>query len=114
VFIALYTALEERRYDLAVMRALGASPGKLFGLLMAEGVVLALLGALIGLGLGHALTSAFGVWLEYQQHGAVTGLEWRPDELWVLAVALGVGVVAALLPAWRAYRTDVSRTLAQA
>jgi ABC-type lipoprotein release transport system permease subunit len=26
---------------------------------------------------------------------------------------LGVGVIAALVPAWRAYRTDVSRTLAQ-
>ena len=34
VFIALYTALEERRYDLAVMRTLGASPGRLFGLLL--------------------------------------------------------------------------------
>lgn len=32
VFIALYTALEERRYDLAVMRTLGASPRRLFGL----------------------------------------------------------------------------------
>jgi putative ABC transport system permease protein len=113
VFIALYTALEERRYDLAVMRALGASPARLFGLLMAEGVALALLGALIGLGLGHALASVFGVWLESEQRGAVTGLAWRSDEVWVLAVALGVGVVAALLPAWRAYRTDVSRTLAQ-
>jgi putative ABC transport system permease protein len=113
VFIALYTALEERRYDLAVMRTLGASRGKLFGLLMAEGVVLSLLGAAIGLGLGHLLASALGAWLETQQHPAVTGLEWRPEELWLVAVALGVGVLAALLPAWRAYRTEVSRTLAQ-
>jgi putative ABC transport system permease protein len=113
VFIALYTALEERRYDLAVMRTLGASPGKLFGLLMTEGVVLALLGALIGVALGHALTSALGAWLRAQQHYPVTGLEWRPEELWLIVVALGVGVIAALLPAWRAYRTDVSRTLAQ-
>jgi putative ABC transport system permease protein len=113
VFIALYTALEERRYDLAVMRTLGASPGKLFGLLMTEGVVLALLGALIGVALGHALASALGAWLQAQQHYPVTGLEWRPEELWLVVVALGVGIIAALLPAWRAYRTDVSRTLAQ-
>ena len=113
VFIALYTALEERRYDLAVMRTLGASPGKLFGLLMLEGAGLALLGALIGLALGHALTAVLGVWLESQQQYPVTGLEWRPEELWLVGVALGVGLIAALLPAWRAYRTDVSRTLAQ-
>ena len=113
VFIALYTALEERRYDLAVMRTLGASPGKLFGLLMTEGVVLAVLGALIGVALGHALASALGALLRAQQHYPVTGLEWRPEELWLIVVALGVGITAALLPAWRAYRTDVSRTLAQ-
>jgi putative ABC transport system permease protein len=113
VFIALYTALEERRYDLAVMRTLGASPGKLFGLLMGEALALSLLGALIGLALGHALTSALGVWLEAQQHYPVTGLQWRTEELWLLVVAVAVGLGAAFLPAWRAYRTDVSRTLAQ-
>jgi putative ABC transport system permease protein len=113
VFIALYTALEERRYELAVMRTLGASRGKLFGLLVMEGAVLALLGALIGLALGHTLASILGAWLESQQQYPVTGLEWRPEEFWLLGVALGVGLVAALLPAWRAYRTDVSRTLAQ-
>jgi len=113
VFIALYTALEERRYDLAVMRALGGSPGRLFGLLMTEGIVLAVLGAAIGLGVGHLLAAAMGAWLESQQQYPVSGLEWRQEELWVLAVALGVGLVAALLPAWRAYRTDVSSTLAR-
>jgi putative ABC transport system permease protein len=113
VFIALYTALEERRYDLAVMRTLGASPGKLFGLLMSEGIALSLLGALIGIGVGHALAYALGVWLQSQHSHPVTGLEWRAEELWLVGVALAVGVIAALLPAWRAYRTDVSRTLAQ-
>jgi putative ABC transport system permease protein len=113
VFIALYNALEERRYDLAVMRTLGASPRRLFGLLMLEGVVLALLGALLGLLVGHGLAAALGVWLETQQHYPVSGLEWRPKELWLVGVALAVGVVAAALPAWRAYRTDVSRTLAR-
>jgi putative ABC transport system permease protein len=114
VFIALYTALEERRYDLAVMRTLGASRAKLFGLLMAEGIALAVIGGLLGLALGHLLAEALGVWLESAQQPGVRGLEWRPEEFWVLAVALSVGIVAAALPAFRAYRTEVSRTLAQA
>ena len=112
VFIALYTALEERRYDLAVMRSLGASPRRLFGLLLLEGVALALLGALIGIALGHAFAELLGAWLRNQQHYPVSGLAWRTEELWLVGASLGVGFVAALLPAWRAYRTDVSRTLA--
>jgi putative ABC transport system permease protein len=113
VFIALYTALEERRYDLAVMRTLGASPGRLFGLLMTEGVVLSLAGALLGVLLGHALASLLGVWLESEHQYAISGLQWRSEELWVVGIALAVGILAAFLPAWRAYRTDVSHTLAR-
>ena len=114
VFIALYTALEERRYDLAVMRTLGASPGRLFGLLLFEGLLLAALGALGGLILGHLLAAGLGLWLQAAQQPAVSGLAFQVEELWVVLGALAVGGVAALLPAWRAYRTDVSRTLAQA
>jgi len=113
VFIALYTALEERRYDLAVMRTLGASPARLFGLLLFEGLLLALAGALGGVILGHLLAAALGAWLQAAGQPAVSGLAFRVEELWIVLGALAVGGVAALLPAWRAYRTDVSRTLAQ-
>jgi putative ABC transport system permease protein len=113
VFIALYSALEERRYDLAVMRTLGASPGRLFGLLLFEGLLLSFLGALLGFILGHVFAAGLGAWLETAQQPAVTGLVFKIEEIWVLAVALAVGAAAALIPAWRAYRTDVSRTLAQ-
>jgi putative ABC transport system permease protein len=112
VFIALYTALEERRYDLAVMRALGASPSRLFGLLLLEGALLALAGALLGLALGHGFTSMLGAWLESAQQPSVTGRGFHVEELWLVGIAVAIGVLSALIPAWRAYRTDVSRTLA--
>jgi putative ABC transport system permease protein len=113
VFIALYNALEERRYDLAIMRALGARPRKLMALLLFEGLLLALIGAAIGILLGHALTEALGYALKRAHQPEVTGWVWSVSELWLVAIALGVGVIAALVPAWRAYRTDIAATLAR-
>lgn len=113
VFIALYNALEERRYDLAIMRALGAGPRKLMALLLFEGLLLALIGAAVGLLLGHALTEVLGFALKRAKQPEVTGWVWNMGELWLVAIALAVGVIAALLPAWRAYRTDIAGTLAR-
>jgi len=113
VFIALYNALEERRYDLAIMRALGASPRKLMALLLFEGLLLALIGAAVGLALGHGLTELLGMALKRAKQPEVTGLVWNAAELWLVALAAGVGIVAALIPAWRAYRTDIAGTLAR-
>jgi len=113
VFIALYNALNERRYDLAVMRTLGASRRRLMALMLFEGALLAGFGGALGLALGHVLTEALGRVLKAAQQVTVTGWSWVSAEFWLIALAFGVGVVAALLPAWRAYRTDIAQTLAQ-
>jgi putative ABC transport system permease protein len=113
IFIALYNAMEERRYDLAVMRMLGASPGKLMRLVLLEAVALAVAGAAIGLVLGHVLAEVVGAMLAAEQQPSVTGAAWLGAELWLVALAAGVGLVAGLVPAWRAYRTDIATTLAR-
>jgi putative ABC transport system permease protein len=112
VFIGLYTALNERRYDLAIMRALGASPRQLMMLLLFEGGLLAAIGGVLGLALGHVLTSLLGFALRFQQVG-ITGWIFSANELWVVLGALVVGMLAALLPAWRAHETDIARVLAR-
>ena len=113
LFIALYNALAERRYDLALMRTLGAGPAKLMALMLLEGVLLAGFGALLGLALGHGLTELLGHSLKAAQQVAVTGRTWVPEELWLIGIALAVGIIASLLPAWHAYRTDIAHTLAR-
>src|SRR5437867_1214766 len=63
MFIALYQAMDQRQYDLAVMRTLGASRGRVCGLLLLESTILAAIGALFGIALGHALLALIGAWL---------------------------------------------------
>jgi putative ABC transport system permease protein len=112
VFIALFSRLRERRYELALLRSMGCSRGRLFGLLLAEGLTLALLGFAAGW-----LLSRFGVWM--LNRGAADDLriifDGRPvwSDLGLLAAALAVGFLAALIPAWKAYRMDISTALAE-
>lgn len=113
VFIALLNALEDRRYDLAVMRMLGAGRGRLMSLMLFEGAALALAGGAAGIVLGHLLTELLGRALGQARRAAVTGWTWQPAEFWLLGLALAVGLAAALLPAWRAYRADVAPILAE-
>lgn len=113
IFIALYNSINERRYDLAVMRALGATRERIMTLLLFEGVILSLAGAVIGLALGHVFTSLLGFALRQAQHVSVSGLTWHPAELWIVALAVLVGVATALVPAWRAHEIDIAATLAR-
>ena len=113
VFIALTNALEDRRYDLAVMRMLGVSRARLLGLLMTEALLLSAAGALAGLALGHLFTELLGAALAGARQGRVTGALWLAEEFWLVALALCAGVLAALIPAWRAYRSDVAPALAE-
>lgn len=112
MFVALYNALEERKTDLAILRTLGAPPVKLLLLLLAEGLLLAVAGATLGWIAGHAAVDILGRMLSNDQSLALSGWIVAPNEIWLAAVAIGVGIAAALLPALRAYRTDIATTLA--
>lgn len=111
VFVALWQAMEQRRYDLAVMRGLGASRAMLLRLVLLEGLFTAALGGLMGLVLTQGgLALAAGAMPEM----GIARLQ--PEQLRVMgevfAVILGCGALASLLPALRAYHLEVARTLA--
>ena len=114
MFVALYHALEERKTDLAILRALGAPPRKLLLLLLTQGLALALGGAVLGWLLGHGGVGLLGVLMEGQQNLALSAWSIDPQEAWLLPAALLVGLAASIVPAVRAYRTDIAATLAHA
>ena len=111
VFIALWSAVRERRADLAMLRMLGAPPAKVAGLVLCEALLLALLASAIGLGLGHLLCALTGYWMQSERSLPISGWVWFAEEWWVPLLGLGVAFVAALLPALGAYRLDVTTLL---
>ncbi len=113
IFTALYNALAQRRYDIAVMRSLGASRGAILRQIVLEGVLLALAGALAGLLLGHATAELAGAWLWRQHQVYLVGTTWVAEEAWLIVMAVAIGAVAALLPALQGYRIDISKVLAR-
>lgn len=114
IFVALYGSLQKRQGDMALLRVIGASRAQVFGQVMLEGLLLAAAGAVLGLLLGHAVIGAAqAVFPELQELG-VSALRFDPAELLIVLGALGLGLLAALLPAIQVYRTDLAQTLAEA
>lgn len=108
MLVALYSSLEARRREMAVLRAVGARPGMIVSLLVLESGLLTLLGCALGIVLtlsGFALAqgaieSRTGVHIALQAPGA---MEWT-----YIGVVLCAGVLVGLVPAWRAYRSSLA------
>jgi putative ABC transport system permease protein len=112
IFIALYNSLKERRYDLAIMRSMGASRSKLFAIIVIEGITLTLLGSAIGILLGHSVLAGITMWMEEAQRTGVNAFIFYSQEWILLAGSLLLGLLCSGIPALQAYRTDISKVLA--
>ena len=101
-------SLGERRRELAILRALGASPRQVFALLAVESVLLALAGIAVGLALLYGSGAALAPWLA-SQHGLQLSLGWPTMGEWrLLAAVLVASLLASLVPALRAYRYSLA------
>jgi putative ABC transport system permease protein len=100
--------LNERRREMAILRSVGATPAHVLGLLLAEAALLVAAGALLGTALTYGalavlqplIDKRYGLYLELGPPGA--------SDLTALLAVLAGGVVAGLLPAWRAYRLSLA------
>lgn len=111
VFISLLNSLKERKNELALMRSLGASPMKLFGLVVQESLLLCFAGYAFGIILGRLAIMVVSSLGEEQFHFSVSQFGISEIEVLLLPFTLGVGIIAALIPATRAYKSDISTVL---
>jgi putative ABC transport system permease protein len=112
-FVALFNAVNERAYDIALMRSLGATRRKVVGFVLVEGLMLGLMGALLGLVLGHSLSLGVQTWIEQTRHMTLPEVGLQLYEGLVVLIALGISAVAAMAPSVIAYRVDVPQVLSE-
>lgn len=105
---AILAGLGERRRELAVLRAAGASPLDILALLALESMLLVVAGALAGTAVVAALLAGFGPVLS-SGYGLSLTLSLPTTTEWQLLGGIVVaGFVAGLIPAWRAYRMSLA------
>lgn len=104
----ILAGLGERRRELAVLRAAGASPLDIVALLSLESMLLVLAGALAGALLTAALLAVFSPILA-NSLGLSLSLSWPTATEWQLLGAITTaGFLTGLIPAWRAYRISLT------
>lgn len=111
VFISLYSSLNERQYELALMRSMGASRMKIFGLITLEGLIIAIIGAIIGLFLSHFSMGYFSSFLDDTYRYEFSGWQFLTAEFYLFLTALAIGIISALIPAYQAANKDIADTI---
>ena len=107
MLVALYSSLEARRREMAILRAVGAGPRLIISLLVLESVLLAIVGCLIGVAAVYGglflaqgpIEQRFGLHIALRPLGAT---EWA-----YLTVVVGASLLIGFVPAWKAYRTSL-------
>ena len=108
MLISMMASLNERRREMAILRAIGASPIEIFTLLAFEALTLSIVGIIVG------FVSVFGAMLLLQPFlENITGLFIEiatpsSREIVILGIILMASIVAGIIPAIRAYLASLS------
>lgn len=115
IFIALYNTLKERKYEFALLRVSGASRLQLLGLVLFESVLLCVTGFILGTVVGRIALFLISSTTDEQYKMTFNpfAFVWEKEGI-LFIVTIFVGILAALIPAIKAYRLNISKTLANA
>ena len=112
LFINLFNSMSERKYEMALIRTLGASRFQLSTMIIFESLILTILGFILGL-----LFSRFGVMfvsslMEESLNYNINSFKVLSEEYWLLGLSVLIGLVSSLIPAIQVYKMNISKILA--
>lgn len=111
IMVSIYNSMSDRRHEIAVMRALGASRLIVMSIILLESILLSLMGGAMGVLIAHGATWAFSPMIA-DYTGVVIGIwQFQLGELILIPGLVVLASAVGLLPAISAYRTDVAKSL---
>ncbi|MFK7002281.1 permease [Flavobacterium covae] len=115
IFIMLYNRLKERKYEFALLRLQGATKNQLILLVLLESIFLCIVGFCFGTIIGRFALQIISKLSEEDLKMIFDPFEviWEKEGA-LLSVTLLLGVISALIPAFKAYKMNLSKTLANA
>ncbi|CAG5076767.1 ABC transporter permease [Parvicella tangerina] len=113
MFVAMFNSLKDRQYEIALMRVMGSSSGKVFVSILLEGIYLAILGFGLGWLLSHLGMQVFSGYLTEEYHYDFSGWIFLSEEIYLLIGAIIIGILSGIYPAFKAYSADISKTLSK-
>ena len=110
IFLSLYSSTFERRRSIAILRTLGAQRKSIFAIVLLESFLVVSVGSLIGLALSY-IVSAGGTSIIRGESTIAVVLTFSWDYLSVILLVCFIGLIAGIIPAILAYRTEVVKNL---
>lgn len=101
----------ERTRELGLLRAVGMSRRQLIRTIIGESMIIAILGTLMGFAIGLVFSFALSIVISADTPGLFKYTLPVTSLTVIIVVAAIAGVIAALLPAWRASRLDVLKAI---
>lgn len=112
IFVALFNSLKERKYELALMRTMGASRSKLLFLMLLEAGILCVAALVTGLAASRLVIWSMAEKLENDYRLAISPFTFQvPEELNLCLLTILLSLAAALIPAIGAWFINISKTL---
>ncbi|MBC8108496.1 MAG: ABC transporter permease [Anaerolineae bacterium] len=111
ILVSIYNSVSARMREIAILRALGATRGKVLLLICLEAATIGLVGAIGGLIAAHLLAAVASAFFTRMLGEGINWLAWQPIELLYLLAVVILCLVAGLVPAIKAYRVPVADNL---